>query len=396
MTAKNPLAKRIKRHVIGRTHAFFAATSPGLEPLCFNELAALRLSEEAPRIVPGGVMFNGRLSDGYIANLALRIPNRILMRITRFKATHFRQLEKKVSAVAWELYFSPLADIHFSIKARRSRLFHTSAITACFQKSITTRLAAYQNQNTASRMDDMDKQRLFVRIVDDRFTLSLDTSGDLLFKRGLKKNVGKAPLRETLASAALTLAEYSGTEPLMDPMCGSGTFSLEAAMIAQNIPPGFYREFAFMKWPSFSANQWAHIKKTYAMRIIESKNFSIFASDNNPKMCRALQEVSRKYGFSRVLQVSSKNFFDLLPLEYTQQSGVIMLNPPFGMRLESRGDKDKVYREIIKKLKKDFKGWRTAILVPDSKVIKKLPIQLKPYPLYHGGLNLSLLVGVIK
>ena len=115
--------------MIGRTHAFFAATAPGLEPLCFNELAALRLSEEAPRIVSGGVRFNGRLSDGYIANLVLRIPNRILMRVTEFKATNFRQLEKKVSGVAWELYFSPLADIHFSIKAKHSRLFHTSAIT---------------------------------------------------------------------------------------------------------------------------------------------------------------------------------------------------------------------------------------------------------------------------
>lgn len=383
--------------MIGRTHAFFAATSPGLEPLCFNELAALRLSEETPQIVPGGVMFNGRLSDAYIANLALRIPNRILMRITEFKATHFRQLEKMVSAVAWELYLSSRADIHFSIKAKHSRLFHTSAITASLQKSITTRLATYQNQpSPASNRDDIDYQRLFVRVVDDRFTLSLDMSGDLLFKRGLKKNVGKAPLRETLASAALTFARYSGAEPLMDPMCGSGTFSLEAAMIAQNIPPGFYRKFAFMEWPSFRAKQWAHLKKTYAMRIIESKNPSIFASDNNPKMCHTLQEVSLKYGFSRVLQVFSKNFFDLLPQKYTQQNGVIMLNPPFGRRLESGGDKDKFYLEIVKKLKKDFKGWRTAILVPDWKVVKKLPIQLKPHPIYHGGLNLSLLVGVIK
>ncbi|HEA69742.1 MAG TPA: hypothetical protein ENI07_23465 [Desulfobacterales bacterium] len=395
MISKSPLEKRLKRHVIGRTHAFFAATAPGLEALCFNELASLRLSEEAPRIVSGGVRFNGRLSDGYIANLVLRIPNRILMRVTEFKTTNFRQLEKKLSGVAWELYFSPLADIHFSIKAKHSRLFHTSAITDCFQKSITTRLAGYQNQATESRLDDMDNQRLFVRVVDDRFTISLDTSGALLFKRGLKTVVGKAPLRETLASSALTFAGYSGTEPLIDPMCGSGTFSLEAAMIAQNIPPGFYREFAFMKWPSFRANQWAHIKKTYAARIVEAKTPSIFASDNNPKMCHAIQEVSRKYGFFRVLEVSSKNFFDLLPLDYTPQRGVIILNPPFGMRLEPHGDKDKFYREIIKKLKNDFKGWRIAMLVPDAKVMKKLPLQLKPYPIYHGGLNLSLLVGVI-
>ena len=395
MISKNPLEKRLKRQIIGRTQAFFAATAPGLAPLCFNELAALRLSEEAPRIVSGGVRFNGRLSDGYIANLVLRIPNRILMRVTEFKATNFRQLQKKVAGIAWELYFSPRADIHFSIKAKHSRLFHTSAITNCFQKSISTRLAGYQNQATASRMDDMDKQRLFVRVVDDRFTISLDTSGVLLFKRGLKTVVGKAPLRETLASAALIFAGYSGTEPLMDPMCGSGTFSLEAAMIAQNIPSGFYREFAFMKWPSFRANQWAHIKKTYGRRIVEAKTPSIFASDNNPKMCHAIKEVSRKYGFSRVLKVFSKNFFDLLPPKCTQQSGVIMLNPPFCMRLESRGDNDIFYREIIKKLKSDFKGWRIAMLVPDAKVMKKLPIQLKPYSLYHGGLNLSLLVGVI-
>ena len=323
------------------------------------------------------------------------IPNRILMRITQFKATHFRQLEKKTQSVAWELYLPPQADIQFSITAKHSRLFHTAAIESCLEKGIAARLDACQNQADAKRSGGGDRQRLFVRVVDDRFTVSLDTSGTLLFKRGLKEKVGQAPLRETLASAVLTLAGYSGAEPLMDPMCGSGTFSLEAAMIAQSIPPGFYREFAFMKWPAYHANNWAYIKNRTAAKIAPIKTPSIFASDDDPQRCRILDDLSRRYGFSSIIKVFTHNFFELLPLKQTPQTGLVVLNPPYGRRLGPDREKDQYYLEIMNKLRNDFKGWRAAILVPDLKVVGKLPTHWRRHSLFHGGLNLNLLVGVV-
>ncbi len=390
-----PTQKRIKRHVIGREHTFFATTPPGLETLCAQEIAALSVHIKDAEIVPGGVEFKCRLAGCYAANLHLRIPNRVLMRLTDFKATNFRQLEKNVQQFPWELYLSPSSELDFSVKTRHSRLFHTSAITKRIETCIRQRIPRLPS-GKPGLPKKKDRQHLYVRAVDDRLFLSLDSSGELLFKRGLKHDVGKAPLRETLAAAILKLAGYDGSQPLLDPMCGSGSFSLEAAMLAGNIPPGFYREFAFMQWPAFREPQWLHLKQKATSDFRPMTRPLIFASDQDLKRITALKKLSGKFEWLHMVQVGSHDFFHLTPQDISETPGILVLNPPFGVRLNSNDKPKTFYHDILKKLAKDFRHWQIAILVKDRAIAKRFPNNFKPYPLFHGGIDLTLLIGVFN
>ena len=166
--------------------------------------------------------------------------------------------------------------------------------------------------------------------------MSIDSSGAHLHKRGLKRHPGKAPFRETIAAAALLLAGYNGLKPLIDPMCGTGTFSLEAALIAKNIPPGWFRKFAFMKWPAFGQAQWDYLKRQCAKQFSDKKSPLIFASDKDPSACRRLENCLARYHLTDVIKVSNIKFFDFIPHEVTKQTGWIALNPPYGRRLGNR------------------------------------------------------------
>jgi putative N6-adenine-specific DNA methylase len=390
-----PTQKRIKRHVIGKAHTFFATTPPGLESICAQEIAALPVDISDTEIVPGGVAFKCRLAGCYAANLHLRIPNRILMRLTDFKATNFRQLEKNVLQFPWELYLSPSSELGFSVKTRHSRLFHTTAITQRIETCIRQRMPHVASGKTGLP-EKKDSQHLYARAVDDHFFLSLDSSGDLLFKRGLKHDVGKAPIRETLAAAILKLAGYDGSQPLLDPMCGSGTFSLEATMLARNIPPGFFRDFAFMQWPAFREPQWRHLKQKAANDIRRINTPLIFASDQDFKRTTELKKISDKFELLHVIQVDNHDFFHLTPQEVTEKPGILVLNPPFGVRLSPNEKPKDFYLDIIRKLKKDYRHWQIAILVKDKAIVKQFPDNFRRYPLFHGGIDLALLIGVFK
>ncbi|HHE74534.1 MAG: hypothetical protein DRH90_08315 [Deltaproteobacteria bacterium] len=390
-----PTPKRIKRHVIGKAHTFFATTPPGLESICAQEIAALPVDINDTEIVPGGVVFRCRLAGCYAANLHLRIPNRVLMRLTDFKATNFRQLERNVLKFPWELYLSPSSELCFSVKTRHSRLFHTTAITQRIETCIRQRMPHMTSGKTGLSGKN-DSQHLYVRAIDDHLFLSLDSSGDLLFKRGLKHDVGKAPIRETLAAAILKLAGYDGSQPLLDPMCGSGTFSLEATMLAGNIPPGFFRDFAFMQWPAFREPQWRHLKQMAGNDIRCTNTPLIFASDLDLKRTTELKKISDKFELLNIIKVDNHDFFHLTPQEVTERPGILVLNPPFGVRLNSNDKPETFYHDIINKLEKDFRHWQIAILVKDRALVKRFPSRFKQYPLFHGGIDLTLLIGVFK
>ena len=353
MSSESALFKRIKRHVIGRERTFFAATPPGFEPLCLREFSNLHPAVGTARATPGGVEFKGRLEDCYRANLSLHLPNRILMRIDAFKSTNFRQLERKVDNIPWELYLYPGSLLKVHVATKHCRLHHSAAISDRFQKAIATRLSGIKHAEKPTKIAAAE-QNIFVRGTDDRFTVSIDSSGELLYKRGLKKHKGKAPLRETIAAAALKLAGYDGSQPLIDPMCGAGTFSLEGALIAKCIPAGWFRDFAFMGWPSFLAKRWDYIKRQAQSGFVQSEQPSIFASDTNPDACQRLKDCVDKYSLSDFISVYQKNFFDLAPRELTDQTGVICINPPYGRRLGKRNDSQKIFHAICDKLKSDY------------------------------------------
>jgi len=402
MNDSGNIEKRIKRHVQGKTHSFFISTLPGIEQICLDELSRLEVPVADAVVSNGGVEFSGRIHDCYLANLNLSTANRILMRIDTFAASNFRQLEKKLSGFPWELYLQNNAPCELNITSKRSRLIHTDAIAERCRTSLEQRLKTSadkpQKKYNTHNVFDKKPQQIFVRAENDQFTISIDSSGELLHKRGLKIQGGKAPVRETMAAAILSLAGYQPGDPLIDPMCGTGTFSLEAAMITNNIPAGWFRKFAFMDWPAFKPSRWKHIRREAEKEITPVSEQCIFASDIAPENCLRLQQVIRANNLSGAINVVTSDFFDLTPetihgMKKDKHQGLITLNPPYGRRLGSKNSIDNIYEQIGKKLKKDFKGWKAAILVPEKRLIKKIGFKTTAHDFFHGGLKIKLVIG---
>lgn len=399
--------KRVKRQVSARFQAFFIATAPGLEKICFDELRALPLSLKEVAIVEGGIEFKGYVQDCYLANLHLRTASRILMRISSFHATNFRQLKRKLSAIPWELFLQNNQIPEIRVSTRHCRIYHKDAVADHVRESIIERFQSACGLPATKECSY--PQQLFVRAADDHFTLSINSSGELLYKRGLKKHGGRAPIRETLAAAALILADYDPAKPLVDPMCGTGTFSLEAALIARNIPPGWYRDFAFMEWPCFRMSRWQYIRRESEKLFKIVHRPLIFASDKDPAVSASLAETIRNLNLSEIINVSTRDFFSLLPTEIgmphlagspqkkgPDQTGLVIINPPYGLRLGTKKDSQKLFRQIVQKLQRSFKGWKAALIAPDKHLINAVPFNVKAYSLFHGGLKLTLLVGRIE
>jgi putative N6-adenine-specific DNA methylase len=179
-------------------------------------------------------------------------------------------------------------------------------------------------------------------------------------------------------------------------MCGAGTFSLEAALIAKSIAPGMNRDYAFMQWPAFRPQQWNHIKNSAARKIIKLERPVIWASDTNAAACTRLLDCISQNGLDDAIQVGQADFFSLHPDEISNQPGLIVLNPPYGRRLPAEAATEGAYQRIAAKLRQDFNGWKAALLVPDERLARKLNLSLNAFPLAHGGLKLILLTGTIK
>jgi putative N6-adenine-specific DNA methylase len=384
------LEKRIKRHLIGPRHAYFAVTLPGFERLCADELIRLSDTIRITRITTGGVSFSGRLTDAYRANLQVRTAGRFLMRLARFKATNFQQLGKQIQKIPWELYLPRGTIPMFHITTRHSRLYHSGAIAERIGENISAQWSAQGATPVRS-----ENQALFIRLQDDGVTVSLDSSCAPLYRRGIKTHTAQAPLRETTAAGILWSAGYRWDRPLVDPMCGAGTFSLEAAMIAKKIPPGLFRDFAFMQWPAFRPRQWAYLKKTATEKTKSFTRTVIWASDADGRAVAGLKHCVSNNRFEDAVFVYQADFFSLQPEKISTQKGLIVLNPPYGHRLSAEGDVERAYKDIAAKLKKDFKGWKVALLVPKEGLARPLGLSLKSMLLHHGGLQLTLLIGRI-
>jgi putative N6-adenine-specific DNA methylase len=376
--------------VIARRHRCHAVTVPGVEELCARELASLSDTLEVREHLKGGVAFSGRMVDLYRANLHVRTAGRFLLRLSEFKATNFRQLEKKCAALAWERYLPWGAVPVCKVAAHRSRLYHTRAVA----RQVTAAVSGYW-QDRGVPAAGAAGQTLFVRLEEDTVALSLDSSGPNLYRRGMKTHGGRAPLRETLAAAILLRAGYDPARPLIDPMCGAGTFALEAALMAKGVAPGTRRDFAFMQWPAFRPRQWRHLKNAALESSRSLARPVIHASDLDPVVCRRLAACVRENGLADAVAVRCRDFFALEePIEEGMPGpGLIVLNPPYGRRLTPDRDVQSFYSRMGLKLHGNFKGWDVALLVPDPALARSLPFALKSWQIIHGGLPLTLLVG---
>jgi putative N6-adenine-specific DNA methylase len=235
---------------------YFAVTAPGLEPFTSRELTDLGLLavpvlEESSQ---AGVAFKGDLLALYRANLHLRTASRVLARVgTFFYATTYPELQKRTSRLPWERFLAPGQTILLRVTCRQSKLYNSEAVTRTIAAGLEERLGkASPLVKADEESDGHPPQMIVVRLVDDKCTLSVDSSGALLHKRGYRLAVAKAPLRETLAAALLMASGWDTSTSLLDPFCGSGTIPIEAALLRLGLPPGLNRRFAFMDWPGFA------------------------------------------------------------------------------------------------------------------------------------------------
>jgi putative N6-adenine-specific DNA methylase len=309
------------------------------------------------------------------------------MRIAAFKAENFPTLEKKIKQIDWELFLPGNTNLDIQVTAHKSRLYHSGAIEERCRSIIEARLFT---------PGEKSEQSLFIRADNDQFELSLDMSGDLLFKRGVKQKVIAAPLRENLAFAILKTAGFTRDDVLMDPMCGSGTFSIEAAMIKANIPPGFFRSFAFEHWPGFRQENFNYSKNQLQQAFCLEGRPEIFASDMDDSALSLLRDAIGQHDFLNTIQAENTDFFDIQPTQLTPKKGVVVLNPPYGKRLGKDMDMTRFFAEIGKKLAADFKGWRVGIIYPEKALGKAMGLPLQPMPFFHGGLDLFAGIGQIR
>ncbi len=413
----NALEKRIKRHVTGRVRDYFVIMNPGIDSGAVAEGEAILT--DAERVVPalGGLEFTGKLTDCRRANLFFRTATRVLMRIETFRSERFDRLEKKLFEIPWELYLkpdSPLPEI--SVTARRSRLYHSDAVADRVRAAIADALPTASEMGKGADQNGEDselRQRIFVRALEDHFTVSIDSSGEPLYKRGIKVTGGMAPLRESIGAAILRSLGFTGDGPLVDPMCGTGTFSLEGAMIAADVPAGLYRRFAFEGWPAHVPRRWESDRAEAAALIRpQSGPHQIFASDLDGAACSRLQETIAKINllsdadghprWADAIGVGRVDFFDLLPKDLTAEKGTLLLNPPYGLRMGDLKKSRQMYAEIFGRLLSDWKGWRVALIAPDKRLILPDPgngktlFRERIQSFSHGGLKVFLLTGIVK
>ncbi len=403
--APSAFEKRIKRRIIGPEHDFFVVCIPGLEGSCERELKHLFPDNPTIEAIPGGVMFRARLHDCYLANLYLRCASRILMRITTFRAERFSEFERQAQQVDWELYLPRSMTPDCRVSVQKCRLYHSSALAQRMNDTLSTRFDTPMGPDPEANKVSVRKsvpQTVYVRGEHDRFTLSLDTSGVHLYQRGLKQAAVAAPIRETIAAAMLDWAGFTPDDVLLDPMCGSGTFSLEAGMIKSRVPAGFLRGFSFESWPAFKPAQFNHLKKKAAEHFVSAEHPSIFASDIDRDAVQRLKKnitgahALAKISFARHFSVIQNDFFSLVPEHFTATPGVITLNPPYDKRIKAGTSPRKFYEHLGKKLKSDFRHWRVATVIPSKSLAKSLGIPLTLKPIVHGGLDLYVGHGTIR
>jgi 23S rRNA G2445 N2-methylase RlmL len=401
-------SRRIKTHILGPQHRFAIVVPPELAPICLKE--TLGIDIPGPEASEAGVEFSGKLKGAYVCNLHLRTAGRVLCRLTPFRAGAAEELFHKASRIPWGLWLNPEASLDVEAHVERSRISHEGRVKEIVSESIEKGLretsptrfedrrvqgesgAPGGDPGSRPQSDDALKQKIIVRLIENRCAISLDTTGVLMHQRGYRLRHTGAPLRETLAAAILLKLEWNCNEPLVDGMCGSGTFPIEAALIARNIAPGLGRDFLFQSWPSFQKETWEYLCRKARAASYPKTAERIVGIDIDQEAVGVSAENANRAGVSGDIELERMDFFDFNPGKRGLKSGLLVLNPPYGVRLDAGGIN--LYERIGAHLRLNFKGWKYAVLAGSRTEAAALGTgRLRLWNIRHGGMPVTIVFG---
>lgn len=353
----------------------------GLEEILAKEL--MQLGGKQVTVFKRGVSVIGDLGFLYKANLCLHTALKVIVPITKFTADNEHELYEAIKSIPWERFIS-LTDTLMVESVLNSEIFsHSQFISQKVKDGIVDRF----REKTGKR-PDVDLLRpafkLYVHIYKNEVSLHIDSSGDPLYKRGYRSDINDAPMKEVLAAGLVKLSGWEKHLLLIDGMCGAGTIAIEAALWANNIPPGYYRnDFGFMRWRNFDEATYDTIYESSISKIKEDK-IEIIANDIDAPTLKKAKINTHNAKVDDVVSCTHQSFFDIIP---DRKGGVVILNPPYGERLPV-SEIQSLYKEIGNKLKKDFRGFNAWIITSSPEAVKSIGLRpSRRIHIFNGSLE---------
>jgi putative N6-adenine-specific DNA methylase len=390
-----------------RQFEIFLVTPPGLEAALYDEVRTKGF--KGAKAIPGGVTIKGGWPEVWRANLWVRGASRVLARIDQFHIKQLSDLDNRMRQVRWRDVLRADVPVRVEVTCVKSKIYHSDAARERIETAITTTLgaplvASYAQAapvDAAHGADGPDQQDgpiapatgvlVMVRFDNDICTISVDTSGELLHKRGYKLDVTRAPMRETMASLFLRQCGYTGTEPVVDPMCGSGTFIIEAAEIAARLNPGRARPFAFEQLATFDVEAWGTMR---AVKSAREPTARFYGRDRDGDAITNSVANAARAGVEAWTDFKQATVSDLTAPEGPPDGpkGLVIVNPPYGSRLGDVSKLFPLYRALGQTLKTHFAGWRVGLITTEASLAHATALPFKPNgaPVPHGGLRVTL------
>jgi putative N6-adenine-specific DNA methylase len=367
---------------------FFATTAKGVEEVLAAEL--VRLGVPGVAAESGGVRFAGGMEAAYRANLWLRTASRVLMPLAEFPCETPEQLYQGARAIDWTRYVTPAMTLAVDCNLRDSALTHSGFVALKTKDAIVDevrdRLGSRPNVDTK----DPDL-RVNVRLFKNRCTLSLDCSGAPLDRRGYRLERHEAPLKENLAAALIELSGWDGTVPFLDPMCGTGTIAIEAALKALRIPPGLLHEgsFGFQRWPGFDRALWQRLVREARQGRLDALPAPVQGSDISHSAVAMANENARRAGVADLVRLWRGELSELSP---PPGPGVLIFNPPYGKRLGEEEELKPLYKQIGDVLKQRCKGYTAYLFTGNLELAKSVGLKAsRRIVLFNGPIECRLL-----
>lgn len=347
-----------------KNFSLIATCAFGLEAVLKREIQALGYDA---RIQDNKIYFTGDWRAIVQTNLWLRTADHVKIEMARFKATTFEELFSGVKKIPWEIFIPYEGKFIVDGQSVKSQLFSISDCQSITEKAIVERLKT-EFPNTDYFPKDGARYKIKVSLLRDIATVTLDTTGESLHKRGYRKNQGAAPLKETMAAGMVLLSFYNKDRFLFDPFCGSGTILIEAAMIAKNIAPGLNRKFDFEQWDIFPRNILEEEKIRARKCSRPNLKLNILGADNDPKMVKIAVDNIMKMGLSEDIKITGKDFREV---DLVEKYGVLITNPPYGKRIFDEPEVNKLMKDLGARME-TLPTWSFYIISGDENLEKTI------------------------